>query len=332
VLFQKWQSEYAVYGIPTFPVEIGPEGKKPLVRHYGRFGLDASTRIAPRFRDATAIGFMVGRRSRITALDIDTQSEEVLISALDRHGQSPIIIRTGSGNYQAWYRWNGEGRIVRPDPRVPIDILGGGFVVAPPSLGIKGKYQFLQGNLGDIDRLPTIRALPLASKAIHPRSLAQSTLLVKEGRRNGTLFRECMRAAHHCDDFDQLLDVARTRNADYSPPLTDEEVMKVATSAWRYETRGENWVGRGKVVALSHRDVDLLATKYPDALALLTIVKYEHWARPKFVLSNTMAKHTLGWTLRRFKAARQRLLDCGLLRCVHPGGRGPHDPPWYALA
>ena len=330
--FQEWQSEYAACGIPTFPVEIGPEGKKPLVRHYGRFGLDASTRIAPRFRDATAIGFMVGRRSRITALDIDTPSEEVLISALDRHGQSPIIIRTGSGNYQAWYRWDGEGRMVRPDPKVPIDILGGGFVVAPPSLGIKGNYLFLHGDLGDIDRLPTIRALPLASRAIHARPLARSGVLVREGTRNDTLFRDCMLSAHYCDDFDQLLDVARTRNAEYSPPLADEEVVKVVTSVWGYGTRGENWIGRGKVVALSHRDVGLLAANYPDALALLAIVKCEHWARPKFVLSNKMAEHTLGWTLRRFKAARQRLLDSGLLHCVHPGGQGPHDPPWYALA
>ena len=67
---------------------------------------------------------------------------------------------------------------------------------------------------------------------------------VTDGRRNGTLWEHCMRAAHNCDDFDALLDVARTRNADFLPPLTDSEVVKTAKSAWDYTQRGENRFGR----------------------------------------------------------------------------------------
>ena len=53
-----------------------------------------------------------------------------------------------------------------------------------------------------------------------------------------------MKAAHHCDDFDALLDVALTANANFLPPLPEDEVMKVAKSDWGYTERGENRFGR----------------------------------------------------------------------------------------
>ena len=53
-----------------------------------------------------------------------------------------------------------------------------------------------------------------------------------------------MQSAHYCDNFESLLDVARTRNADFSPPLLDSEVVKAANSAWGITERGENRVGR----------------------------------------------------------------------------------------
>ena len=102
--FRDWQPQYATHGIATFPVAIGPDGKKPLVSNYARFGLRASTEIARKFPDAVAIGFMVGKRSHLTVLDVDSPDDRVLADALDRHGRTPIIVRTGSGNRQAWYR------------------------------------------------------------------------------------------------------------------------------------------------------------------------------------------------------------------------------------
>ena len=112
--FRDWQPQYAAHGIATFPVDIGPDGKKPLVSNYARFGLRASSEIAQKFPDATGIGFMVGARSRLTVLDVDSPDDRVLADALDRHGPTPIVVRTGSGNCQAWYRHNGEGRLIRP--------------------------------------------------------------------------------------------------------------------------------------------------------------------------------------------------------------------------
>ena len=157
--FRDWQPLYAAHGIPTFPVEIGPNVKKPMVSNYGRFGLPASTEIARKIPDASAIGFMVGRRTGLTILDVDTADERVLADALDRYGPTPVIVRSGSGNFQAWYRYSGEKRLIRPEP--DIDVLGSGFVVAPPSRGINGDYQFIQGDLDDLGGLPIMQNIKI---------------------------------------------------------------------------------------------------------------------------------------------------------------------------
>jgi len=51
----------------------------------------SSAKIASRFADATAIGFMCGKRSGVTVLDIDTKDEGILADAVNRHGKTPII-------------------------------------------------------------------------------------------------------------------------------------------------------------------------------------------------------------------------------------------------
>jgi Bifunctional DNA primase/polymerase, N-terminal len=127
---------------------------------------------------------MCGSRSRIASLDIDCENERVLADALSRHGKTPIIVRTGSGNYLAWYRHNGERRQIRPWPELPIDMLGGGFIVAPPSQVTKGQYQFIEGSLDDLERLPTLRngSSPLQPAAPEMPALRQG------GGRNDNCF------------------------------------------------------------------------------------------------------------------------------------------------
>jgi hypothetical protein len=90
-VFAEWQPVYAERGIATFPCEAN---KKPAVSNYAKFGLPASTKIVPRFASANALGFMCGRRSRITVLDVDSKDERILADALDRHGKTPIVVRS----------------------------------------------------------------------------------------------------------------------------------------------------------------------------------------------------------------------------------------------
>jgi hypothetical protein len=268
------------------------------------------------------LGFMSGKYSRVTILDMDTCDEKTWADALAIYGDTPLLVRTMSGHCHGYYRHAGERRLIRPFPDKPIDILGsGGFSVAAPSVG----YEIIQGSLDCLDNLPYLRG---AEIALAPSRAPDGP--VREGKRNESLFEYCMRMAQdHCDDFDQLLDAAMHHNSQFLPPLSDNEVRKTAESAWRMTERGDNWYGRhGKrVAAIPHQAVDKLISQ-PYALSFLLFLKRYHWNRNQFALAKETAEK-LGWTLVRFRQARKILEDLGIIRCIHPGGKGPNDPPVY---
>jgi hypothetical protein len=321
-LFARWQPLYAEHGIPTFPVR----DKRPAVRGYLKLGSITSTRLAEKFPDANAIGFALGERSKITVLDVDTPDERVLADALDRHGPTPIVIRSGSGNHQGWYRWNGERRQIRPFGEKPIDVLGGGFVVAPPSHGSKLNYRFIEGTLDDIDHLPYLRGIPPNIEG-QTGAATQETEYVGEGARNNTLFRHCMRAAHHCDDFDALIDVARTRNDEFLPPLPDSEVVKVAKSAWDYSERGANRFGR-RGVFFDADEANRLITSDSDVFVLLAFLRANNRPQSIFMVANGLAGF-LGWGLNRFRRARNRLVETEIEMVRRPStSKGPALYRW----
>jgi hypothetical protein len=119
--FSRAQPLYAEHGIATFPVRIVGDDKKPAIKHYMKVGLPGSAKLAMRFENDNALGFMLGDRTRLTILDVDTRDERVVAQALDRHGHSPLIVRTARRKYHAYYRHNREHRLIRPWPDRPID-------------------------------------------------------------------------------------------------------------------------------------------------------------------------------------------------------------------
>jgi hypothetical protein len=304
--FAHWQPEFEAHGIPTFPVDGA--AKRPLVRGYLKVGSAYSRKLTSRFPDAQAYGFAL--RNRVTVLDIDSSDERVLADALDRHGPSPLIIRSGGGNFQAWYKSNGEGRHVRPDPTRPIDVLGGGFVIGPGSAGTRGRYEIIQGHLDDIGQLPPLRNFSLPPSA-------GGGGLIGEGRRNSALWKHCMRNARSCDDFDALLDVAKTYNADQiSTPLSDHEIFKTAKSAWQVTERGENRFGQ-KGAWSPAEEVNRLVASDPDLFLLLSFLRANNGPRSQFWIANGLCE-TLGWTRKRLSAARSRLANAGYVSQVRP--------------
>lgn len=326
-IFATWQPRYAECGIATFPVAADGGGKKPAVCGYMRVGPEASRQFVLKFPANDSFGFVCGRRNGITVLDVDSKDEGVLSDAISRHGQTPFVVRSGSGNFQAWYRHAGERRLVRPwGKEIPIDILGGGYVVAPPSKGARGQYQIIQGNLDDIGALPVMRGLDFPKNGAGAETETPRNGVV-EGERNDALWRACMTHALHCPSLNALLEFARSRNEENMPPLSDAEVARVAKSAWHKTESGNNWFG-GQMVAVSNAVVDQTASTDPLALALLIQLRRWHGWRQDFYLANATADK-LGWSLPAFKLARRRLVDIGELKCVSPGGRGQHDPPLY---
>jgi hypothetical protein len=304
--FSKAQPLYAERGIATFPVS--PK-KIPAVRGYLRADLNRSQALASKFPDAEAFGFATDNRNGVSVLDIDTPDDRVLVQALDRHGHTPLIARTGSGKFHAYYRHNGERRRIRPWSGREIDLLGkGGMVVAPPSKVAKGSYAFIEGSLDDVSRLPVMRNLEF--EKLEP---------VKQGERNDKLWRHCMRHARHVETYDELLDVARTFNDECLPPMEDSEVMSAAQSAWRITERGDNWFGRHGAW-FPVEEVSLLVSQ-TDALALLVFMRANQGPAATFLCANGLAEK-FGWRRHRIANARRRLIELGYMKPVRQAGYG----------
>src|SRR5680860_1131840 len=108
-IFAQWQPRYAAHRIATFPVE----NKRPCTLAWNRVGLRGSGQLAIKFADADAFGFQCGPRSRITIIDIDSSEECIVEEAISIFGRSPVIWRTGGGNFAMPFRYNGERRQIK---------------------------------------------------------------------------------------------------------------------------------------------------------------------------------------------------------------------------
>lgn len=323
-VFREFQPRYAELGIATFPVN---GNKQPAVSQYLKMGLPASRKLAEKFASCEGLGLACGPRNKIAVLDIDSPSERLLADALDDFGATPFIVRSASGNHQAWYRHNGEGRSIRPDKSRPIDILGGGYVVAPPSRTAKGAYTIISGGLCDLSSLPAMRR-PQVLAAANTESLPIAAEVVREGSRNAALWGMCMRHAPNCGGWEALMEFGMRQNDSFQPALSAEEVLKVVASAWEKERNGENFFGGRKGLVLANDQVDRIMHASPDAFSLFTILKRNHWGRD-FVCANAMAEIMPpgGWALRRFQAARKTLEDLGEIILVRK--RSPNRPAVY---
>lgn len=315
--FAELQPEYDAAKIITFPV--GPE-KKPAVKGYGTISRETSRKLAQdlRFKDAN-IGFCPGSRSKITILDIDSKDEKLLQDMLAAFGCTPVISHTGSGGYHAFYRYNGEGRKVRPDPKLPVDILGGGFAIVPLSRRADGgSYDFIQGGIEDLANLPIMKA-PVPN-AREPANV---------GSRNRALFMALKKYAITTPDATegQLLNVAEILNENVcNPPLEHSEVKKVAGSVWAYFDKGQLW---GETQFLPRTPASVLDALTPDAFWLLNKLQAAHWDRDEFIFAVKGFAASLGWGHDRLRKARDELTKKAFIQCVSEGGNGRRDLPIF---
>jgi len=281
--------------------------------------------------------------SRVTVVDIDDAS--LVETMIKRFGETPLKTASPSGGLHLWYRHNGErSGSLRSREGLAVDVKGkAGLIVVPPSIRPEGPhagkpYRFISGSWDDLKRLPPIRQGSLPRGRDVATGTVTSLRAVREGQRNNTLFKVLLREARSCDDSETLLDVARTIAADFEPPLADSEVVKTAQSAWDYETNPakENWAGRGQRIYLTEPEIPVLLEN-PDALVLYVKLKMSRSGdlAPRAVCPKAMAQAELipGWhDKRRYKKARDWLVEKGFLRLSHKGGRGAGDPSLFTLS
>jgi hypothetical protein len=295
---------------------------------------------------AANIGIVTGISS-VTVVDVDGSSDLVAVM-LARFGNTPLQTRTPSGGVHLWYRSSGERCANLRSEGFPVDVKGkGGIIVVPPSVRPSGNhagraYDFIEGSWDDLARLPMIRPGSLKPPHSENDNRATGLIAVRRGQRNDTLFRALLRQAPHCDDFGALLDCARTTaslhlDADANDPFTDAEVHKVAASAWKYELEGNNWVRSEARVYTTVSEFNALAAHShgSDGLLLLTKLRLAHWNRSSFTISPKAMQRVRvipGWAHGRYRNARGALIETGILRMLHEGGRGGGDTCRCAFA
>ncbi len=282
------------------------------------------------------VGVVTGQASGVTVIDLDgTDAVEVALS----YG-TPLVTSTPRGGAHAWFAFSGEPSANLRLRGLCADVkAAGGVVAVPPSVGQDGNaYGFLRGDWSDVKRLPSVpdhvRQL-LGSKAssvaevLHAQTLG-SGVVIAEGQRNDTLFRQLLFAAQQAGSLGELEGRARELNRLLSPPLSDEEVAGVVESAWNYQVRGRNFAGRGRFAVTLESEFGCLSAT-PHALALLWYLRFHHAMDHTFAISPVGLAKVLGWHSRRVARARDRLMETGFVKRLHKGGSRPGDCSRFKL-
>jgi hypothetical protein len=137
------------------------------------------------------------------------------------------------------------------------------------------------------------------------------------------------------DVFDDMLDYARTWNADLSKaglePIDDADVVRRARAVWRDREDGkiQHWQGQravAQVRADEARHLSAASRPGANALTLLALLRAEHGARSALgesfaICINAMVRdRVLGkWSARRLRNARNELLALGYIHRVRTG-------------
>jgi hypothetical protein len=327
-VFDFWQPKYAARGIATFPVnfEVEPDGKikkVPAVRHWPKIRERASTELTRRFGDAEGIGVVLGRRSGLAVVDIDSQDDNLVADAMAYHGKSPLVVRSPSGGLHVYYRHDGrQRRQVRSHPfwkarSAPVDVLGGGMSVVPGSRSPKGSYKFIEGGIDDLARLPVLRVHRKVEPECTRETVPANPLrgMHEHDGRNDALFRAIgpvARQVHGRDGTsEQLVEIARRLNSECPQPMDDSEVQQIAASVWDMTVQGRNRIGRAA-------DIDAMLD-CQDAFVLLMFLRAHNAGT--FMVANGLTS-ILRWTRKRLALARNDLIERGYLVQTHRAGRG----------
>jgi hypothetical protein len=277
-----------------------------------------------KFPDADGLACMAGS---LTVIDIDArgaEGERLLADVQREVGESRFIVRTGGGGFHAYFRHRGEGRKIRLDPRRPIDLLGGGQIVLPPSTGSKAKYEIIHGTLDDLTALTPIRSAEPALGAVceheQPAPAAFANMQANTGR-NNTLFDSlCKEARSLPPTLQAFIDRGRELNQLFGEPMTDSRVINTAKSVFRYVEKGElrtgehgAWFQRPQVQALARE---------PYLFALIGWLKAQNGPEAEFWIANGLAAAHLGWPTDQLREARNRAKELGWIEMIAQAAKG----------
>jgi hypothetical protein len=349
--------QFGRFGIAIIPTALD-DPTKPLVRNPGRF---RPTTIRNKFANANA-AMWCGPDNNLTIIDVDATGDYYVDMMRDVCGDTPVSFRTPSNGTHLLYRHNGERRVVRvfeqDDIRidVPVDLLGDGMAILPPSKRPKlpdkcaGTYTLI-GDIEALAELPRIRdgAIPDIAKRKPPKAsnstgdagkASRATLLalppekVPVGQRNDYLFYGRARdAAHECSTSEELLQATWAINKRFPEPMSLNDVMKVVGSLWTYKENGTLFRKGGAANIVVPWPAWEPFAGCPDGLFLFGFLKKKFGAsgRPFPISPRSMKQMAMipGWSERRIRTARQWLLDHSIIETVYQGGNSLSDPSLF---
>lgn len=239
--------EYAKKGFAVFPLKY--RDKVPLTRNGCK---DATTDAAQikawwqKYPNAN-IGLATGSVSQnVFVIDLDIDEDRGIdgYHSLEdwqrEHGDFPETWTaiTGRGGYHLYYR--GNGRIKNRAGIIDgVDIRGnGGYVVAPPSIHKNGnRYEWEYSP----DEFEIAKADNNVEYFLSHDNQKQGTAftmpnIVAAGQRNQMLFRfACMMQAKGASDQSVFAATMAENESSCSPPLTEQEVRIIVSSATKYD-------------------------------------------------------------------------------------------------
>lgn len=239
--------EYAKKGFAVFPLKY--RDKVPLTRNGCK---DATTDAAQikawwqKYPNAN-IGLATGSVSQnVFVIDLDIDEDRGIdgYHSLEdwqrEHGDFPETWTaiTGRGGYHLYYR--GNGRIKNRAGIIDgVDIRGnGGYVVAPPSIHKNGRRYEWEYSPDEFELAKADNNVMYFLNHDDHRQSASFTMpnIVSAGQRNQMLFRfACMMQAKGASDQSVFAATMAENESSCSPPLTEQEVRIIVSSATKYD-------------------------------------------------------------------------------------------------
>jgi hypothetical protein len=225
--------EYARAGYRVFPLK--PRGKEPATANGFKNATTDPAQIEEwwSWEPDSNVGIATGKQPvgfYLTVVDLDPDKMEGAPPALPQ----TATVLTGGGGKHFYYRTHQEVRNSAGKLGSGIDVRGeGGYVVAPPSVHASGGRYVWESSL------TTLSPLDASSLRLQPptdRDTETTTTSIPEGKRNTTLTSlagSMRRRGMQPEEIEAALLAVNLRCV---PPLSEEQVHKIAVSVGKYAT------------------------------------------------------------------------------------------------
>src|SRR6056297_1098603 len=316
-------------GFSLLPLGGGEDGKSPLVKFQGKSLMTLSQVLGPMHRKQSQCYGI--RLQGLAVIDCDVDDPDLVDQLEARFGASPVHVKTPRGRH-LYYGHDGSKLPNLRAEGLAVDIKTGvnSYVMGPGSVRPDGgEYVPVKGDLA-VDALPMIKVASVARVA---ESQATRPGLIPEGKRNKALCDEARRMVEYVDDVDELaanLRAIRDDQCENPQTLPDCEIAKIAKWAWTLRLEDKLYRGRDSEFPIHRAALYALRDDPNEPYALVLYLRlldlHGHNPAREFPLDYEAMKkagHTKNLSRRQFKAARDTLLEIGVLEVAqnHVAGK-----------